>query len=143
MNIGNGEVIEVQHPRPGDDVEVSTTEIRLHLGPIGSGRDTVKSEGERIKFAREHNLLATDIEMSPVLDSIIGNCRDSFVLIKGNIYCSSRQTNLNFILFCLYSSGISDYKDGMTTRKWQNYAALSAAAVMKSVICGMDAPTNV
>lgn len=40
-------------------------------------------------------------------------------------------------------AGISDYKDGTSTRKWQNYAALSAAAVMKSIICGMDAPTNV
>lgn len=40
-------------------------------------------------------------------------------------------------------AGISDYKDGTTTKKWQNYASLAAAAVMKSIICGMDAPTNV
>lgn len=40
-------------------------------------------------------------------------------------------------------TGISDYRDGLTTKKWQNYASLAAAAVVKSIICGMDAPTNV
>lgn len=45
--------------------------------------------------------------------------------------------------FFVYFLGISDYKDGMSTRKWQNYASLAAAAVMKSIICAMDAPTNV
>lgn len=47
--------------------------------------------------------------------------------------------NLNFYAH----AGISDYKDGLTTKKWQNYASLAAAAVVKSIICGMDAPTNV
>lgn len=40
-------------------------------------------------------------------------------------------------------TGISDYKDGITNKKWQNYASLAAASVVKSIICGMDAPTNV
>ncbi|XP_022208523.2 uncharacterized protein LOC111064952 isoform X4 [Drosophila obscura] len=120
MNIGNNEVIEVAHPIAADEVN-GVPRLRLHLGPIGSGRDLVRSDDLRTQFARKYGLLATDVEMSSVLDSIIGNCRESFVLVKG----------------------ISDYKDGMSTRKWQNFAALSAAAVVKSVICGMDAPTNV
>ncbi|XP_017869610.1 PREDICTED: uncharacterized protein LOC108618204 isoform X3 [Drosophila arizonae] len=120
MNIGNNEVIEVAHPIAADEIN-GVIRPRLHLGPIGSGRDLVRNDDLRTKFARKFGLLATDVEMSSVLDSIIGNCRESFILIKG----------------------ISDYKDGMSTRKWQNYAALSAAAVVKSVICGMDAPTNV
>ncbi|KAH8397887.1 hypothetical protein KR222_004800 [Zaprionus bogoriensis] len=120
MNIGNNEVIEVAHPIAADEVN-GVTRMRLHLGPIGSGRDLVRSDELRTQFARKFGLLATDVEMSSVLDSIIGNCRESFILVKG----------------------ISDYKDGMSTRKWQNYASLSAAAVVKSVICGMDAPTNV
>ncbi|XP_062141268.1 uncharacterized protein LOC133849298 isoform X2 [Drosophila sulfurigaster albostrigata] len=120
MNIGNNEVIEVAHPIAADEVN-GITRPRLHLGPIGSGRDLVRSDDLRTQFARKFGLLATDVEMSNVLDSIIGNCRESFILVKG----------------------ISDYKDGMSTRKWQNYASLSAAAVVKSVICGMDAPTNV
>ncbi|XP_068154680.1 uncharacterized protein [Drosophila tropicalis] len=123
MNIGHNEVIEVAHPIAADEQQLvnGVPRLRLHLGPIGSGRDLVRSDELRTQFARKNGLLATDVEMSSVLDSIIGNCRESFVLVKG----------------------ISDYKDGMSTRKWQNYASLSAASVVKSIICGMDAPTNV
>ncbi|XP_016937240.1 uncharacterized protein [Drosophila suzukii] len=120
MNIGNNEVIEVAHPIAADEVD-GVNRLRLHLGPIGSGRDLVRSDELRTQFARKYGLLATDVEMSSVLDSIIGNCRESFILVKG----------------------IADYKDGTSTRKWQNFAAISAASVVKSVICGMDAPTNV
>lgn len=84
MNIGNGEVIEVQHPHPTENADANSFgQNRLHLGPIGSGKDIIRSETDRIEFARAHGLLATDIEMSSVLDSIIGNCRDSFILVKG------------------------------------------------------------
>ncbi|XP_067639492.1 uncharacterized protein [Eurosta solidaginis] len=120
MNIGNNEVIEVAHPIATDTVD-GVPRSRLHLGPIGSGRDLVRSDNSRMDFAKKYGLLATDMEMGSVLDSIIGNCRESFILVKG----------------------ISDYKDGMSTRKWQNFASLAAAAVVKSIICGMDAPTNV
>uniref|UniRef100_A0A1B0A3E7 Uncharacterized protein n=1 Tax=Glossina pallidipes TaxID=7398 RepID=A0A1B0A3E7_GLOPL len=120
MNIGNNEVIEVSHPIGADSVD-DVPKTRLHLGPIGSGRDLVRNDSLRLEFAKKYGLLATDVEMSSVLDSIIGNCRESFILVKG----------------------ISDYKDGTTTRKWQNFASLAAASVVKSIICGMDAPTNV
>ncbi|XP_037937714.1 uncharacterized protein LOC119671243 isoform X4 [Teleopsis dalmanni] len=120
MNIGNNEVIEVAHPIAADSVD-GLPKTRLHLGPIGSGRDLVRSDNLRMEFAKKYGLLATDVEMSSVLDSIIGNCRESFILVKG----------------------ISDYKDGMSTRKWQNFSSLAAASVVKSIICGMDAPTNV
>ncbi|XP_065363003.1 uncharacterized protein LOC135956434 isoform X3 [Calliphora vicina] len=120
MNIGNNEVIEVSHPLGADSVD-GLPKSRLHLGPIGSGRDLVRNDNLRFEFAKKYGLLATDLEMSSVLDSIIGNCRESFIVIKG----------------------ISDYKDGTTTRKWQNFASLAAASVVKSIICGMDAPTNV
>lgn len=122
MNIGNRDVIEVQHPQPQETVDVNEVpNMRLHLGPIGSGYDLVKSDTLRTDFAKKHGLVATDIELNSVLDSIVGNCRDSFLVVKG----------------------ISDYKDGTTTKKWQNYASLSAASVMKSIVCAMDAPTNV
>lgn len=122
MNIGNRDVIEVQHPQPQDTTDGEFfPQTRLHLGPIGSGYDLIKSDTLRNEFAKKYGLLATDVEMNSVLDSIVGNCRDSFILIKG----------------------ISDYKDGTSTKKWQNYASLAAASVMKAVICAMDAPTNV
>lgn len=122
MNIGNRDVIEVQHPQPQDTTDAGEfPSMRLHLGPIGSGYELIKSDTLRTEFAKKYGLLATDVELNSVLDSVVGNCRDSFLVVKG----------------------IADYKDGTTTKKWQNYASLSAASVMKSIVCAMDAPTNV
>lgn len=122
MNIGNRDVIEVQHPQPQDSTDAGEfPTMRLHLGPIGSGYDLVKSDTLRTEFAKQHGLIATDVELNSVLDSVVGNCRDSFLVVKG----------------------ISDYKDGITNKKWQNYASLAAASVMKAIVCAMDAPTNV
>lgn len=132
MNIGNKNVIEVAHPIAqldgqdgGDDTDASggggAPQTRLHAGPIGSGYDLVRSDSARTEYAQAYNLLATDSEMNSVLDSVVGNCREAFILVKG----------------------IADYKDGTTSRKWQNYASLAAAAVMKTIVCAMDAPTNV
>jgi nucleoside phosphorylase len=123
MNIGNRDVIEVQHPLPQDtqDVSESPAAMRLHIGPIGSGYELIKSDSLRTDFAKKYGLIATDVEYNSVLDSIVGNCRESFLIVKG----------------------ISDYKDGVTNKKWQNYASLAAASVMKAIICAMDAPSNV
>lgn len=120
MNIGNKDVIEVAHPVSNDEVD-AIPQTRLHIGPIGSGYDLIKSDSLRTEYSQQYGLVATDVEMNSVLDSIVGNCRDSFILVKG----------------------ISDYKDGTTSKKWQNYASLAAAAVMKTIVCAMDAPTNV
>ncbi|XP_035918716.1 uncharacterized protein LOC118516969 isoform X3 [Anopheles stephensi] len=130
MNIGNKNVIEVAHPIAqldgqdggGDDTDAAgAPQTRLHAGPIGSGYELVRSDSARTDYAQAYHLLATDSEMNSVLDSVVGNCRDAFILVKG----------------------IADYKDGTTSRKWQNYASLAAAAVMKTIVCAMDAPTNV
>lgn len=128
MNIGNKNVIEVAHPiaqtdGDGDEADAGPVQhqTRLHAGPIGSGYDLVRSDSARTEYAQTYHLLATDSEMNSVLDSVVGNCRESFILVKG----------------------IADYKDGTTSRKWQNYASLAAAAVMKTIVCAMDAPTNV
>lgn len=94
MNIGNREVIEVQHPQPADALDGNYNPItRLHLGTIGSGRDFIRSDQLRTEFAKTYGLLATDVEMSSVLESIIGNCQESFILIKG-LY-------INFFFFLL------------------------------------------
>lgn len=104
MNIGNKDVIEVAHPISQDEVD-AIPQTRLHVGPIGSGYDLIKSDSLRTEYSQEYGLVATDVEMNSVLDSIVGNCRDSFILVKG----------------------VSDYKDGTTSKKWQNYASLAAA----------------
>ena len=48
--------------------------------------------------------------------SIYGNRKDHYMLIRG----------------------IADYKDGTRRKEWQQYAALMAASVLKSIIVKMD-----
>ena len=105
-------------------------EPMLHVGPIGAGRRVAFNERLRHDFsARFHGILAFDCELDSVIESIYGNRKDSYMLIRG----------------------ISDYKDGTTGlatrggrggasggKEWQQYAALMAASVLKSVVCEMD-----
>lgn len=59
-----------------------------------------------------------DTELDAVVESIYGNRKDQYVLIRG----------------------ITDYKDGTTEKEWQHYSALMAAAVFRSVVEAMQPP---
>ncbi|XP_014470564.1 PREDICTED: uncharacterized protein LOC106742280 isoform X2 [Dinoponera quadriceps] len=122
MAIGERDVIEVAHPTaPQDSVNKRMDGCsRIHLAPVASGRQIARDDQLRQKFASRFGALAFDAEMDAVVESILGNCRESFAVIRG----------------------ISDYKDGVRIKEWQPYAALAAASVMKSIICAMDPPTN-
>ncbi|KAF5300495.1 hypothetical protein FQA39_LY02294 [Lamprigera yunnana] len=122
MNIGERDLIEVAHPEPINNTTKRQEGCpRIHLSPIASGRQVVKDDHLRQQFAAHVGALAFDCEFDAVIESILGNCKDSFVCIRG----------------------ISDYKDGTRRKEWQPYASLVAASVMKSIICGMEPPTNV
>ncbi|XP_046144989.1 uncharacterized protein LOC114876098 isoform X1 [Osmia bicornis bicornis] len=123
MAIGERDVIEVAHPTaPSDAVNKRVDGCsRIHLAPVASGRHIARDDQLRQKFAARFRALAFDAEMDAVVESILGNCRESFAVIRG----------------------ISDYKDGSRIKEWQPYASLAAASVMKSIICAMDPPTNV
>ncbi|XP_011631920.1 uncharacterized protein LOC105423726 isoform X4 [Pogonomyrmex barbatus] len=122
MAIGERDVIEVSHPTaPMDSINKRTDGCsRIHLAPVASGRQVARDEQLRQKFASRFGALAFDAEMDAVVESILGNCRENFVVIRG----------------------IADYKDGTRIKEWQPYAALAAASVMKAIICAMDPPTN-
>jgi len=133
MSVGNSDVIEVGHPsskNENDDPRLRG-EPMLHVGPIGAGRRVAFNERLRHDFsARFHGILAFDCELDSVIESIFGNRKDSYMLIRG----------------------ISDYKDGTTGsatrgtrggggsggKDWQQYAALMAASVLKSVVNQME-----
>ncbi|XP_048524513.1 uncharacterized protein LOC109540147 isoform X2 [Dendroctonus ponderosae] len=122
MSIGERDLIEVAHPVPQDgSIKRQAGCPRIHLGPVAAGRHVVKDDRLRQQFATQVGALAFDCEFDAVIESILGNCKDSFVCIRG----------------------ISDYKDGTRRKEWQPYASLAAASVMKSIVCGMEAPTNV
>ncbi|XP_011268087.1 uncharacterized protein LOC105258510 isoform X6 [Camponotus floridanus] len=122
MAIGERDVIEVSHPTaPQDSINKRTDGCsRIHLAPVASGRQIARDDQLRQKFASRFGALAFDAEMDAVVESILGNCRENFVVIRG----------------------IADYKDGTRIKEWQPYAALTAASVMKAIICAMDPPTN-
>ncbi|XP_033324432.2 uncharacterized protein LOC117219397 isoform X4 [Megalopta genalis] len=123
MAIGERDVIEVAHPTAPSDATNKRTDgcPRIHLAPVASGRHIARDDQLRQKFSARFGALAFDAEMDAVVESILGNCRESFAVIRG----------------------ISDYKDGSRIKEWQPYASLAAASVMKSIICAMDPPTNV
>lgn len=111
MAIGERDVIEVAHPTaPSDAIYKRINGCpRIHLAPIASGRYIARDDQLRQKFAVRFGALAFDTEMDAVVESILGNCRESFAVIRG----------------------ISDYKDGSRIKEWQPYASLAAASVMK------------
>lgn len=67
---------------------------RLHLGPILSGRAVCKDDTLRQLFSQRCSARAWDPEFDSVIESVMGNCKDSFALVRGNYIFSGH------IFFC-------------------------------------------
>ncbi|XP_041970449.1 uncharacterized protein LOC121726881 isoform X2 [Aricia agestis] len=117
VDVGGGAFIEVSHPAPQGEQMRSA---RVHCAPVAGGRAVAGSGEARAAFAAHARALAYDCELDAVLDSVVGNCKDCFISIRG----------------------ISDYRDGTRGKDWQPHAALAAAAVMKGIVTAMDPPTD-
>jgi len=114
MNVGGEDMIEVGHPpmpdeakrtyRPGVPV--------FRFGAIASGKPIISEDQLRLEFAARHQCVGVDTEFDQVLESIVGNRKDSFVFIRG----------------------VTDYLDGTRNPVWTPYSALVAAAFMKAII---------
>lgn len=123
MSIGTNDLIEMAHPeaKPEDNsFEGEEYDPRkagfpaIHFGAIGSGRLAVGgNEQLRQDIAQKWGLKAFDIEYDTVIESIFGNRKDRYIVIRG----------------------IADYRDGARKKEWQPYAALGAAAFMKAILC--------
>jgi nucleoside phosphorylase len=120
MNIGGNDVIEVGHPPIPEEVKrwYSPDTPTIRHGSIGSGKPIIADDNLRQDFAARHNLVAYDTEFDQVLESIVGNRKDSFVFIRG----------------------VADYLDGSKNVDWQPYSALAAASFMKTLIESLPAP---
>nr|XP_046917582.1 uncharacterized protein LOC124497938 [Dermatophagoides farinae]XP_046917583.1 uncharacterized protein LOC124497938 [Dermatophagoides farinae] len=126
MSIGTNDVIEMAHPEPdhhhedtGEDDPRKRGMPKIHFGAVGSGRLAVGNEQLRQDIALKFGIKAFDIEFDTVIESIFGNRKDRYIIIRG----------------------IADYKDGSRKKEWQPYAALSAAAYMKAILCRLE-PMN-
>ncbi len=118
MSMGGGDVIEVGHPTPPegvDDPRIHGHPV-LHMGPLAAGRAVALDDQLRQEYASRNGILAFDSELDAVVESIYGNRKDQYTLIRG----------------------MADYKDGTRRKDWQQYAALNAAAVLKTVINEMQ-----
>ena len=92
----------------------------LHLGPVASGRQIALDDQLRQEFSARHLIACFDTELDAVVESIYGNRKDCYMLIRG----------------------ITDYRDGTRdgSREWAQYSALMAAAVLRAVVEEMDPP---
>lgn len=114
INIGDNEVIEVSHPPCPPEAAETYRKGRpaLRFGPLGAGRPVTSDELLRQDFAARYELRGYDVELDQVVESVVGNRKDSFIFIRG----------------------VADYLDGQKSKEWQPYAALVAAGFMKAVL---------
>ncbi|KAK2704262.1 hypothetical protein QYM36_016606 [Artemia franciscana] len=123
LNTEKSEVVIFKKRKVGDDEKYTTGATpRLHLGPIGCGYIFSRNDILRQEISYTHGILAYDSEFDQVLESIYGNRKDNYVVIRG----------------------ISDYVDGTGGRgkEWQAYASLVASSVMKAMILELPNPVQ-
>ncbi|KAN0066704.1 hypothetical protein V8E54_015174 [Elaphomyces granulatus] len=79
----------------------------VHFGIIASGDTMIKSGKDRDNIATRDGVIAFEMEGAGIWENFPG---------------------------CLVIKGVSDYADGHKSKIWQNYAAATAAAVMKGFL---------
>ena len=116
-------IIEVNHP------EDSTGQFdrqrfgmpTLRFGKVAGGEKVIRDENIRHTLCEQYNIICFDLDMDQVMDSIDGNRKESFIIIRS----------------------IADYYDGQTTKEWLPYSSLSAAAFAKTLICALPPPSPI
>jgi nucleoside phosphorylase len=83
----------------------------IHYGTIGSANSMVKDSAIRDKLKRDYGVICVEMEAAGLMDSFP----------------------------CLVIRGICDYADSHKNKKWQPYAAATAAAYMKELLSVMPA----
>ncbi|KAK2773124.1 hypothetical protein FQN53_004266 [Emmonsiellopsis sp. PD_33] len=91
---------------PFRDPDIVSPDLAIHFGPIASGDQVIRSAKHRDLTAKNHGVIAFEMEGAGVWDNI------STVVIKG----------------------VSDYADSHKDKEWQPYAAAVAAACMKAFL---------
>jgi nucleoside phosphorylase len=84
----------------------ASKEPKIHYGLIASGNQVMKDGRTRDRLAQEHGILCFEMEAAGLMNQ----------------------------LPCLVIRGICDYSDSHKNKKWQGYAALTAAAYGKILL---------
>lgn len=109
LNCGGEEsVLRARLSKPGANGahELTSYEPKVHFGLVASGNVVMKSGEDRDQIAGKEKVIAFEMEGAGVWDT----------------------------LPCLIIKGVSDYADSHKSKRWQNYAAVSAAACMKAFL---------
>ncbi|TQN66850.1 5'-methylthioadenosine/S-adenosylhomocysteine nucleosidase [Colletotrichum shisoi] len=80
--------------------------FEIHVGCVGSGDMVMKSGLDRDRIARDHGLVAFEMEGAGMWDEVP----------------------------CIVVKGVCDYADSHKNKRWQAYAAATAASVMKALL---------
>ena len=85
MSLGGGDMIEVGHPgpHPGTEDPRQAGFPLLHLGPVAAGRGVALDDQLRQEFAYKNGVLAYDTELDSVVESVYGNRKDHYILVRG------------------------------------------------------------
>ena len=89
-----------------------TTNKTQNIGPVASGKSIALDDQLRQEYASRNGILAFDSDLETVVESIYGNRKDQYTLIRG----------------------MADYRDGTRRKEWQQYASLMAASVLKAIV---------
>ena len=89
----------------------------VHFGVVGTGAP--RDHQRRQYYLDENSVKAFDPGFQAVLESVEGNRKDSFILVRG---------------ICDYDDGTSADKTRRGDVDWRPYSALTAAGVMKCII---------
>ena len=81
-------------------------EPAIHIGPVGSGDMVIKSGEHRDGIAQPHRIVAFEMEGAGVSEEIP----------------------------CVVVKGVCDYADCHKNKKWQDFAAATAASALKAVL---------
>ncbi|KAJ0166508.1 Vegetative incompatibility protein HET-E-1 [Colletotrichum tanaceti] len=93
-----------QHEREGDTAKAQEPEI--FIGRVGSGNTVMKSGAHRDSIAQKHDLIAFEMEAAGAWDEVP----------------------------CVVVKGVCDYADSHKNKKWQTFAAATAASTMKALL---------
>jgi nucleoside phosphorylase len=89
-----------------DKIATAAQHPQIFLGNIGSGDTVMKSGEDRDRIAREHNILAFEMEGAGIWDEIP----------------------------CIVIKGVCDYADSHKNKIWQSFAAAMAASAAKALL---------
>ncbi|EEU39806.1 uncharacterized protein NECHADRAFT_39585, partial [Fusarium vanettenii 77-13-4] len=110
LGCSNGPVVTRERlqakQRAEQESEATAQHPTIHIGPVASGDKVMRSAAERDRLCKEEGVIAFDMEGAGVWDE----------------------------LPCIIVKGACDYADSHKNKKWQRFAAATAASAAKALL---------